>query len=103
MNAGLFRVAVLCTSVMAASGMASAQSEPPDAPTPQTPQTSESQPTSPPQNPGEDKNQGNENPAENAAEKTVHLTVQAAEISKKVGEAALVKARNRRWPRRAHT
>lgn len=70
-------------------GIALAQSPLPDAPTPQNPLPPQ---TPPPQSPNDEKQ--NENPAEAVAEKTVQVTVQAAEISKKVGETALVKARD---------
>ncbi len=77
-----------CLVLVCANALA--QSTLPDAPTPQDPQRQQPQ-TPQSQNPGDERH--DENPAQAAAEKTMHMTVQAAEISRKMGETALVKAR----------
>src|ERR1039458_6391055 len=65
-----------------------AQDEPSQQP---APQQGNSQPQ---QSPNEEKKDESPNPAQVAAEKTKEVTVQAAEATKKMGEQALVKARD---------
>ena len=81
---------LLLLSLALTCGIANAQNDLPDTPQPQNPQQQPQQ--APAQNPDEDKQ--NENPAQAAAAKTMHVTIQAAEISKKMGATALVKARD---------
>ncbi len=95
------KISGLCTALwlggclLLACNAAQAQ-DAPDAPAPQNP--GDTQSTSAPQQPNdgksnEEKKQSEEH-TENAAERTVHMTVEAAEVSRKLGEKALVKARN---------
>jgi len=93
----------LLIGLVIACGSARAEDEtsPPPAlqsaiPQPEQPQPEQPQPEQPPQNekPQEKKDEGT-NPAQTAAGKTKDVTLQAAEATKNVGEAALVKARDR--------
>jgi hypothetical protein len=70
------------------SRSARAQDEPSQQP---APQQGNSQPQ---QSPNEEKKDESPNPAQVAAEKTKEVTVQAAEATKKMGEQALVRARD---------
>jgi len=88
------------------SGTVRAQDEPsppqapqPANPPPQHPQTDQPQTEQPSKNekPEPEKKEESSNPAQAAAEKTKDVTLEAAEATKNVGEAALVKVRD--WER----
>lgn len=91
---GVLRGTVLLLGCLAiASGLAAQdQSQQPASP-PQPPGSS--QPQNPPeQPPKEEKKEESTNPAQAAAEKTKEVTLQAAQATKNLGTAALIKARD---------
>lgn len=87
-------VLLLLSTLAVACGVARAQDEPSQQPPPQQTgsQTEQSPPQQSPRN--DEKKNGNPNPAEAAAQKTRQGAIYAAEATRKVGEKALVKARD---------
>jgi hypothetical protein len=92
----LCRIVLLVGFLAVASRGTLAQQEPAQQPPP-PPANSPPPPAQPEQPPTEEKKDEAPNPAQAAAEKTKEVTIQAAEATKNLGQAALVKARD--WER----
>ena len=94
----LCRIVLLVGFLAVASRGTLAQQEPAQQPPPPPSQAnSPPQPAQPEQPPTDEKKDEAPNPAQAAAEKTKEVTIQAAEATKNLGQAALVKARD--WER----
>jgi hypothetical protein len=94
---GLSSRALLCICLATPSGSALAQDEPGLQPSPQqagSPPVQPSQDEKPQEKKDEGKKDEGSNPAQAVADKTKEVTVQAAEATKKLGTAALLKARD---------
>ena len=91
----LCRIVLLVGSLAVASRGTLAQQEPAPQPLPPPSQANSPPPPSQPeQPPADEKKDEAPNPAQAAAEKTKAVTIQAAEATKNLGQAALVKARD---------
>lgn len=91
----LCRIVLLVGFLAVASRGTLAQQEPAQQPPPPPSQAnSPPQPSQPEQPPTDEKKDEAPNPAQAAAEKTKEVTIQAAEATKNLGQAALVKARD---------
>jgi hypothetical protein len=91
----LWRIVLMLGSLAVASRGTLAQQEPAQQPAPPPAQAnSPPQPSQPEQPPTDEKKDEAPNPAQAAAEKTKEVTIQAAEATKNLGQAALVKARD---------
>lgn len=94
----LCRIVLLVGFLAVASRGTLAQQEPAQQPPPPPSQAnSPPQPAQPEQPPTDEKKDEAPNPAQAAAEKTKEVTIQVAEATKNLGQAALVKARD--WER----
>ena len=93
----LCRIILVVGFLAVASRGTLAQQEPAQQPPPPSQANSPPPPAQPEQPPTEEKKDEAPNPAQAAAEKTKEVTIQAAEATKNLGQAALVKARD--WER----